>query len=44
MALRIIKIFTLLFAVMVLAGCGQKGDLYLPGEKSTALLSRVVIG
>ena len=44
MSLRIIKIFTFLFAFAVLGGCGQKGGLYLPGEKHAALVSDVYVG
>ncbi len=33
------KTFTLLlFLAVLLSGCGQKGDLYLPAEKTTPLL------
>lgn len=39
MSLRIIKIFTVLFAIALFGGCGQKGELYHPGEKQTALVS-----
>ena len=37
MSLRMFKIFTLLFVIALIGSCGQKGALYLPGEKQTAL-------
>jgi len=43
MSLRIIKTFIFLFVFVLLAGCGQKGELYLPGEKQAALLPYVDI-
>jgi predicted small lipoprotein YifL len=38
MSLRLVKIITLFFVVAVYGGCGQKGELYLPGEKQTAVV------
>ena len=33
------RILVTLFFLVALGACGQKGDLYHPGEKSTALES-----
>ncbi|MFB3040610.1 MAG: lipoprotein [Candidatus Poribacteria bacterium] len=44
MSLRLIKTLTFLFAFALLGGCGQKGDLYLPGENQAALVSDVYVG
>ena len=38
MSLRIIKIITLFFVVAIYGGCGQKGELYQPDEKQTAVI------
>jgi len=43
MSLRKIKTFTFLLVFILLAGCGQKGELYLPGEKQAALVPNVYI-
>jgi len=43
MNLRITKIITLLFVIAIYGGCGQKGELYLPDEKSTALIQSLVV-
>jgi putative lipoprotein len=37
MSLQIIKIVVLLMALGLQGACGQKGELYLPGEKQTSL-------
>jgi hypothetical protein len=43
MNLRFIPIITLLAILVALGGCGQKGQLYLPDEKQTALFFDVYI-
>ena len=43
MSRLIISTSAVLFTLMALCGCGQKGNLYLPGEKSTALESELII-
>ncbi|GEM_PF-3224532 len=36
-------IYTVLISFCLLAaGCGQKGDLYLPGQKNTALTQQTI--
>ncbi len=39
MKLRIIKTILLLSTIAVYGGCGQKGELYLPDKKQTAIVS-----
>ncbi len=43
MSRLIISISAVLFTLVALWGCGQKGNLYLPGEKKTALESELII-
>ncbi len=43
MSRLIISISAVLFTLIALCGCGQKGDLYLPGEKKTAVESELTI-
>lgn len=35
---RLLKVLLLVAMVGLLAGCGQKGDLYMPSEKMTKAL------
>jgi hypothetical protein len=44
MSLQVIKTITFLFVITLLGACGQKGDLYLPGEKPAALVSGIQPG
>ena len=44
MSLRIIKSLILLLVFMLLGSCGQKGSLYLPGEKQSAVVSYLNVG